>query len=484
MDKLQSVTKVPNDNPLLLACIYQNIEQAIKLLESGSNPNVVDSDRRTPLREAVQNCNKELVSLLLKHHANPNTADKNGRTPYHIVNKLDTCPQETKEAIEDLLIEHGAKANYYPLRLLKRGLDNIDDNDSTPLWLAKSAVYLVLGSLNIILTPVQWIWDRVEHKIVEDLPWLVKSVAYSALDALKKLVYIAEATFITSTSIISTEDAKAAEPVKGSVPLPGDLLPETFATTMWSAIYSVTGFMKMIGSSPYYGMKKFFDWSDEKLEYRTEHNGLYTPLFKQVPAVKQEDVVPQKVVILNDKPLPKATQNIAKTNAATQNVIIVQNDDELLAATRNQNIELVKMLLVELKIDPNRATQDGRTPLREATQRCNKELVELLLKHKADPTIADKHGDTPLHIANYLYKCPTEIVEMLITAGANTRQQANDGRMASDEVPLDVEKNTVVINDQMATKLWGEFLYDCITKFDCYPEDNVLQKPIDSHQDL
>ena len=111
-------------------------------------------------------------------------------------------------------------------------------------------------------------------------------------------------------------------------------------------------------------------------------------------------------------------------------------------------------------------------------------MVELLLKHKADPTIADKHGDTPLHIANYLYKCPTEIVEMLITAGANTRQQANDGRMASDEVPLDVEKNTVVINDQMATKLWSEFLYDCITKFDCYPEDNVLQKPIDSHQDL
>ena len=64
----------------------KNVE---KLLELGSNPNLVDKDYRSPLHHAVNVANSnadasfELESLLLRYGADVNTIDKRHRTPLH-----------------------------------------------------------------------------------------------------------------------------------------------------------------------------------------------------------------------------------------------------------------------------------------------------------------------------------------------------------------------------------------------------------------
>jgi ankyrin repeat protein len=61
------------------------------------------------------------------------------------------------------------------------------------------------------------------------------------------------------------------------------------------------------------------------------------------------------------------------------------------------NKDLVERLLKK-KADPNIADATGYTPLFWAVKFGNKELVELLLQYKADKTKKDSMGMTPLNM--------------------------------------------------------------------------------------
>ena len=54
-----------------------------KLLESGANPNVGDTNGVTPLIDAIRINNKDMVKLLLVHNANPNLQQVNGQNAFH-----------------------------------------------------------------------------------------------------------------------------------------------------------------------------------------------------------------------------------------------------------------------------------------------------------------------------------------------------------------------------------------------------------------
>ena len=93
----QSLNKGARDNsrtPLEQAVLRNKTEIALYLLESGADPNTLDSSQRTPLHLAVERNNPGVAAALLKAGAKPNLRDKDGWTPLHHAaakNQLETA---------------------------------------------------------------------------------------------------------------------------------------------------------------------------------------------------------------------------------------------------------------------------------------------------------------------------------------------------------------------------------------------------------
>jgi ankyrin repeat protein len=72
--------------------------------------------------------------------------------------------------------------------------------------------------------------------------------------------------------------------------------------------------------------------------------------------------------------------------------------------------------LVELRVDSNQRDMDGRTSLLRNCKTQKIKLALFLLEHGADPDLAEKDGDTPLHLAASAGK--RELLERLMRNGA------------------------------------------------------------------
>jgi ankyrin repeat protein len=93
------------------------------------------------------------------------------------------------------------------------------------------------------------------------------------------------------------------------------------------------------------------------------------------------------------------------------------------------NMNLVQDLIVlGANLDWQDELSQDRTPLHLAIYSNFSEIVRMLIDAGANLNVQDKHGDTPLHVA--IMKNNPIIVQMLIDAGANLNMQAKNGRTA------------------------------------------------------
>ena len=88
------------------------------------------------------------------------------------------------------------------------------------------------------------------------------------------------------------------------------------------------------------------------------------------------------------------------------------------------NGQVVELLLKE-KADPNIQNNDGRTALMVASRNGHQQVVELLLKEKADPNIQNNDGRTALIVASQ--NGHQQVVELLLKEKADPNIQNNDG---------------------------------------------------------
>ena len=103
------------------------------------------------------------------------------------------------------------------------------------------------------------------------------------------------------------------------------------------------------------------------------------------------------------------------------------------------NIELVKILL-EAGADPNAKTQSGQVPVIQALD--NPEIFKLLIKYKANLDVTDSYGNTPL--VNAVQNNNIEMVKALIEAGADKNKADQAGttplELAKRNFYSDIEK--------------------------------------------
>jgi ankyrin repeat protein len=101
----------------------------------------------------------------------------------------------------------------------------------------------------------------------------------------------------------------------------------------------------------------------------------------------------------------------------------------LLDAVRSGDAQSVRALLLRQKMDVNRPSPDGTTPLHYAVQRDDAAIVELLLKSGANVKAVNRYGVPPLAIA--AVNGHAGIMNLLLTAGADP----NIG-LSPDETPM------------------------------------------------
>jgi ankyrin repeat protein len=90
---------------LLWLAHWNELDTAELVLKAGADPNTTNDFRMTPLSQACTNASAEFVRLLLKNGANPNTAIATGETP------LMTCAKTGNADAVGILVEYGAAVN-------------------------------------------------------------------------------------------------------------------------------------------------------------------------------------------------------------------------------------------------------------------------------------------------------------------------------------------------------------------------------------
>ena len=122
-------------------------------------------------------------------------------------------------------------------------------------------------------------------------------------------------------------------------------------------------------------------------------------------------------------------------------VLLTVGEHPLWTAASLGHTEPVRQLLADGADVNEKGGRHGITPLHEAVNRADKQMVLLLLEHKADTSVESLDGDTALHSAAYAltnydvqdgtYSDKLEVIRLLIQYGAKPSVQNNRG-----ETPL------------------------------------------------
>lgn len=110
--------------------------------------------------------------------------------------------------------------------------------------------------------------------------------------------------------------------------------------------------------------------------------------------------------------------------------IIREEDKNIFDYCRENNIDRVTKAIKSKSVDVNVKDEEGRALLHWACDRGHKELVAILLQHRADIHCQDNEGQTALH---YAAACEfPDIVELLLQAGADPALRDQDGCLPAE----------------------------------------------------
>lgn len=104
----------------------------------------------------------------------------------------------------------------------------------------------------------------------------------------------------------------------------------------------------------------------------------------------------------------------------------MDNNMTFLNACRNGQKSIVQIFLQKGGINVNKRDAEGNTPLHYACLKGFRDIVNMLLEHDADVSVANNCAETPLHVA--ARSGNKEIIGKLIQYGADQDATDKDGR--------------------------------------------------------
>ncbi len=398
--------------PLHTAAWQGHVIVARFLLENGGDPDVRDNTGLTPLHWAALFGHKAVAELLLSHGANLQATDSDGATPLYMAAK------KGFRSVVEVLLAHGADVNAKT------------KSDSTALHMAVAndfkSVADVLLSHNADVNAIS--------SDTRPEPAIKFSGTPLHIAAVRGDVPVAE--------LLLGKKAKV-DPVNREGETPFDLAAGNGKVEFINLLLSHGADVN--SRNPIDGAYK--DW---------------TPLHYAVSSHKTDAVA----LLLRSGADPNARMgasgkigglNVSKGCTALI-MAALQDDSDILAS------------LVEAKADPNLRDDRGLTPavatlhvwhtpvgrrmlsllldhgantetpdiegktlLMEAVERQNKDILEMLLAHKANLNAQNPQGDGPLHFAirsvyQDRYDAVPAIAELLLSAGADVNLQNKEGR--------------------------------------------------------
>uniref|UniRef100_A0A673BNX5 Ankyrin 1, erythrocytic a n=1 Tax=Sphaeramia orbicularis TaxID=375764 RepID=A0A673BNX5_9TELE len=426
--------------PLYMAAQENHLEVVKFLLENGANQSIPTEDGFTPLAVALQQGHENVVALLinygtkgkvrlpalhiaarnddtrtaavlLQNDPNPDVLSKTGFTPLHIAAHYENLN------VAQLLLNRGANVNFTPKNgitplhiasrrgnvimvrlLLDRGaqIDAKTKDELTPLHCAARNGHVRI--IEILLdhgAPIQ-------AKTKNGLSPIHMAAQGDHMDCVKQLLqYNAEIDDITLDHLTPLHvAAHCGHHRMAKVLLDKGAKPNSRALNGFTPLHIAC-------------KKNHMRVMDLLLKHSASLEAV-TEVGKQDPLMKNIHTQPFRAV---------------KTDSALyliSNFPLHTIDDQtpLHCASRMGHKELVKLLL-EHKANPNSTTTAGHTPLHIAAREGHVQTVRILLDMEAQQTKMTKKGFTPLHVASKYGK--VDVAELLLERGANPNAAGKNG---------------------------------------------------------
>ena len=361
-DDVNHVYPAPHYGTILDMAIDKGLHQFVTALLSNSLVNVNlrnAAKKQSPIHSVIDNDNFYILKLLLKHGVDINVKNEFGRTPFHLLVKKDWT-FDTQEALQ-LLLENDV-----------RYIDEPDTKGYTPLHFA-------VNKQN--LPAIKYLVNN-----GADLNKPSPERRQTALDLMKNKLPVLYKEYSENPPQVKTA---ARDPTN----------------ELWSAIQSrnIEEFKNILQKLPdvdYFhghftclqyacdnGLGEFV----ELLKDRANLN-LQNPNNQQAPlhyAASHGDLTIIKTLINSG-----ANPNIVDSMGLTPLHIVVKQEHgyERQYSQWNKCIEF----LLSVGVNVNISDITGNTPLHFATLRSDSDTIMKLLKSKADFTLANDYGETPI----------------------------------------------------------------------------------------
>uniref|UniRef100_A0A667XE13 Ankyrin 1 n=1 Tax=Myripristis murdjan TaxID=586833 RepID=A0A667XE13_9TELE len=450
-------------SPLYMAAQENHIEVVKFLLENGANQSLPTEDGFTPLAVALQQGHENVVALLINHGTkgkvrlpalhiaarnddtrtaavllqndpNPDVLSKTGFTPLHIAAHYENL------SVAQLLLNRGANVNFTPKNgitplhiasrrgnvimvrlLLDRGaqIDAKTKDELTPLHCAARNGHVRIIEILLDqgapiqaktkngLSPIHMAAQGDHMDCVRQLLQYNAEIDDITLDHLTPLHVAAHCGHHRMAKVLLDKGAKAnARALNGFTPL--------HIACKKNHMRSMDLLLKHSAS----------------LEAVTE-SGL-TPLhvasfmghLNIVKNLLQRGASPNASNVARSLLIRAACFSCGKHDLTSFSPFVQDDQTPLHCAARMGHKELVKLLL-EHKANPDSATTAGHTPLHIAAREGHVHTIRILLDGAAQQTKMTKKGFTPLHVASKYGK--VDVAELLLERGANPNAAGKNG---------------------------------------------------------
>lgn len=383
--------------PLHLAAEKGQMVVAQFLLDNGAEVEAKDRFGFTPLHLATRSGHKGMVELLLGHKADVEAADKDGNRPLHM------AAERGYRSVLEILLAH------------KGDINGKNRYGWTPLHVAaangyKSIAEALLGSgaeVNVASenrqTPLHVAAERGDQAIVELLLAGKANVNAADKDGQTPLHLAASRGHVGVATLLLAHGAEVnakgtGEQNRGWTPL---------HSAVAAKQKDMVALLLKSGADPNLRMDTSF----------TVGNQTYTgcgPLFMAALAC-DSDIVESLLAAKADPNLKSASGRAPLLNAVS---------------CKPPDRKRIVAALLEHGADPDTSEQDGRPPIISAIYSQDKDVVELLLAHKAGVNAKDRSGWSPLHCAAQAASRgynTIAIAELLLAAGAEANARDNSG---------------------------------------------------------